>query len=76
MKVDRRGRITIPKRIREQFGFGPQHPLDLQLMGDAIVLTNLRQNLGFADWKGRRARSFARLGYSSVDEFIEAVRGR
>ena len=41
-----------------------------------IVLNKSRQKLDLEKWKGRLKNSFTRLGYSSVDEFIDDVRGR
>ena len=34
------------------------------------------KKLDLAKWRGRYAESFAKLGYSSVDKFIEDIRGR
>ncbi|MBV8708969.1 MAG: AbrB/MazE/SpoVT family DNA-binding domain-containing protein [Acidobacteriaceae bacterium] len=34
-----------------------------------------RKKLNLAKWRGKCARSLAELGYSSVDQFIEDVRG-
>jgi len=32
--------------------------------------------IGIRKWRGKCAGTFSRLGYSSVDEFIEDIRGR
>jgi hypothetical protein len=34
------------------------------------------KKLNLAKWRGRCGGAFAKLGYSSVDKFIEDVRGR
>jgi len=57
MKVSQRGRVTIPKKLRQLPGVEP-HKLNL------------------AKWKGRCCDCFRELGYTSVDKFIEDVRGR
>jgi AbrB family looped-hinge helix DNA binding protein len=76
MKIGERGQVTIPKEIREQFGLGPETEVDFRVVGGSIVLKNSPRKLDLAKWKGRCADSFAKLGYSSVDEFIEDIRGR
>ena len=76
MKVGERGQVTIPKDIRERFGLGPDTDVDFEVVGEAIVLRKTPQKLDFTRWKGRCGKSFSELGYSSVDEFIDDVRGR
>lgn len=34
------------------------------------------KKVDFAQWKGHCGKAFAKLGYTSVDKFIEDVRGR
>jgi hypothetical protein len=34
------------------------------------------KKLNLKKWKGRAKASFTELGYSSVDQFIEDIRGR
>ncbi len=76
MKIGERGQVTIPKEIRDQFGLGPQTEVEFQVVRGAIVLRKAPRKLNLSKWKGRCASSFARLGYNSVDRFIEDVRGR
>ena len=76
MKVGARGRATIPKEIREQFGLGPETEVEFRVVGGSIVLKKAPKKLNLAKWKGRCAGTFAKLGYSSVDKFIADVRGR
>ena len=76
MKVGERGQVTIPKAIREQFGIGPETQVEFRVVGGSIVLRKAPRKLTLDKWKGRCGRSFAKLGYSSVDRFIEDVRGR
>lgn len=44
-------------------------------MGGNIVLKKTPKKLNLAKWKGRCAVAFAKLDYSSVDNFIDDVRG-
>ncbi len=76
MKVGERGQVTIPKSIRDQFGLGPDSEVEFEVQGGSIILKKAPRTLDLARWKGRCRESFARSGYSSVDEFIEDVRGR
>jgi AbrB family looped-hinge helix DNA binding protein len=76
MKVGERGQVTIPKEIRDRFGIGPETDVEFSIVEGAIVLRKTRKKLDLAKWKGRCARSFKELGYSSVDKYIEDIRGR
>jgi AbrB family looped-hinge helix DNA binding protein len=76
MRVGERGQVTIPKEIREQFGLGPETEVEFSIMNGRIVLKKTPKKLNLGKWKGHCGDTFARLGYSSVDEFIEDVRGR
>ena len=76
MKIGERGQVTIPKVIREQFGLGPETEIEFSVAGGAIVLKKAPKKLNLSKWKGRCSRAFDKLGYSSVDQFIDDVRGR
>lgn len=76
MKVGERGQVTIPKDIREQFGLGHETEVEFCVLGESIVLKKAPKKLNLAKWKGRCGDTFAKLGYSSVDKFIDDVRGR
>jgi AbrB family looped-hinge helix DNA binding protein len=76
MRVGERGQVTIPKEIREQFGLGPETEVEFEVAGGVIVLKKAPKKLNLAKWKGRCGTSFKKLGYSSVDRFIDDVRGR
>jgi AbrB family looped-hinge helix DNA binding protein len=76
MKIGERGQVTIPKDIREQFGLGPATEVEFHVVGGSIILKKASKKLNLAKWKGRCGDSFAKLGYSSVDQFIDDVRGR
>jgi AbrB family looped-hinge helix DNA binding protein len=76
MRIGERGQVTIPKEIREQFGLRPQTEVEFRVIGGSIVLKKAPKRLNLAKWKGSCAGSFAKLGYRSVDKFIDDVRGR
>jgi AbrB family looped-hinge helix DNA binding protein len=76
MRIGERGQVTIPKEIRDQFGLGPETEVEFHVMNGAIVLKKAPKKLNLAKWKGRCGGAFARLGYTSVDQFIEDIRGR
>jgi len=76
MKIGERGQVTIPKEIRDRFGLGPKTEVEFRVAGDNIVLKKAPEKLNLAKWKGRCGDTFAKLGYSSVDNFIDDLRGR
>jgi AbrB family looped-hinge helix DNA binding protein len=76
MKVGERGQVTIPKEIRDRFGLGPDTEVEFRIVGGSIVLKKAAKKLDLRKWKGRCSDSFSELGYSSVDSFIDDVRGR
>ena len=76
MKVGERGQVTIPKEIRERFGIGADTEVEFQVLENNIVLKKAPKKLNLAKWKGRCRDCFGELGYTSVDEFMEDVRGR
>jgi AbrB family looped-hinge helix DNA binding protein len=76
MRIGKRGHITIPKEIRDQFGLGPETEVEFCVVNGSIVLEKSAKQLNLAEWNGRCGGAFAKLGYTSVDRFIEEVRGR
>jgi AbrB family looped-hinge helix DNA binding protein len=76
MKIGKRGQVTIPKDIREKFGLEPATDVEFQVVNGSIVLKKSPRKLNLAKWKGKCSDSFAKLGYSTVDEFVEDIRGR
>jgi len=76
MKIGERGQVTIPKKIRERFGLAPDAEVDFEVIKGQIVLQKKPRRLKLEKWKGRCKKSFSRLGYASVDKFMEDVRGR
>ncbi len=76
MKIGERGQVTIPKELRERFGLKPATEVEFEAAKDFIALRKKPRKLKLGKWKGRCKASFDELGYSSVDEFIEDLRGR
>ena len=76
MKVGERGQVTIPKDIRERFGLAPDTEVEFRVVRGSILLKKASKKLNLQKWKGHSKASFAALGYSSVDKFIDDVRGR
>ena len=63
MKIGERGQVPMPKHMRENLGLAP-------------TIRKSPAKLNVAKWKGECGKRFAELGYTSVDEFIEEIRGR
>ena len=76
MRIGERGQVTIPKNIREQFGLSPETEVEFRVVDGSIILKKAPKKLKLEKWKGRCSDSFIKLGYSSVDKFIEDIRGR
>jgi len=76
MRIGERGQVTIPKDIRERFGLKPATEVEFRVEKDSLVLQKKPTKLKLDKWRGHCAKNFVRLGYKTVDEFIEDVRGR
>ena len=76
MRIGARGQVTVPKEIRDRFGLRAKAEVEFQVIKGQIVLRKKPKELKLEKWKGRCKESFARLGYASVDKFVEDVRGR
>jgi len=75
-KIAERGQVTVPKALRDQFALQPQTEVEFASDGEIIVLRKKGRSLNLERWKGKARKSFARLGYRSVDSYVESVRGR
>jgi len=75
MKIGERGQVTIPKDIRDEFGLGPETEVEFVVVKGAIQLKKASSTLNLRKWKGYSKKSFEKLGYKSVDKFIDDVRG-
>ena len=67
---------TIPKHIREKFGIRPNAEVSFEVVNGSIVLRKAIRKIGIARWRGRCKDTFTKLGYSSVDKFVDDIRGR
>jgi AbrB family looped-hinge helix DNA binding protein len=76
MRIGERGQVTIPKEIRDRFSLGPETEVEFNVVHGSIVLKKAPRKLDLRKWKGHCKDSFAELGYTSVDRFIDDVRGR
>jgi len=76
MKVGVRGQVTIPKEIRNRFGIGPETEVEFHLVDGSILLRKAPRKSSLSRWKGKCKGSLSALGYSSVDRFMDDVRGR
>ena len=76
MKIGERGQVTIPKELREQFGLEPETEVEFRVVKGSIQLMKTPQKSEIRKWKGRCKDSLKQLGNSSIDKFIDDVRGR
>jgi AbrB family looped-hinge helix DNA binding protein len=76
MKVGARGQVTIPQEIRSRFGIGPETEVEFHLVNGSIILRKAPRKSSLGKWRGRCKGSLSALGYSSVDGFIDDLRGR
>ena len=76
MKIGERGQVTGPKEIRDRFGLRAGTKVRFDVVKGAIVLRKTSPQLTLRNWQGKRASSLKEMGFGSVDEFIEAIRGR
>ena len=75
-RMAERGQVTVPKALRDRFALGPRTEVEFASDGNVIVLRKKARGLNLEKWKGKAKKSFAKLGYRSVDSYIENVRGR
>ena len=76
MKVGERGQVTIPKDVRMKFGINANTLVEFKVVNGSIVLKQAPVKTGIHKWRGKGACAFAKLGYSSVDKFIDDIRGK
>lgn len=76
MRVGGSGQVTIPKELRDRFGLVANSEVEFHVENGSIVLKKASRRLNLDKWRGRCAQSFRELGISSVDEYIEDIRGR
>lgn len=76
VSIDSAGRVVVPKRIREELGFSPDTPLELDVVDGHLELYAHREPAKLVE--GPHGPSIAATGTSLTDEDIrstlEAVR--
>lgn len=76
MKIGGRGQVTIPKEIRERFGLGADTEVEFFVEHGEIILRKTKAPMALRKWRGYCGERFRELGFKSVDQYIEEVRGR
>jgi bifunctional DNA-binding transcriptional regulator/antitoxin component of YhaV-PrlF toxin-antitoxin module len=74
MRIGERGQVTIPKRLREEYGLTQDVEVDFVALPDGIkIVKRVDRDERFA-----RARGLlkGRALNENVDEYIEEIRGR
>lgn len=78
MRVSQRGQITIPKHLREQFGFAPDVEVEVTPTEDGLLVRKCADNQHPVK---QVSGILTRLGgpaipFTTVDDYIEEIRGR
>jgi len=70
--VSEKGRVTIPKVVRDQLGLRPGTVMSFEVVGGKLVGQKADTSDPFARWRGR-----GRLpGSASVDAYLKLTRER
>jgi AbrB family looped-hinge helix DNA binding protein len=82
-KLGERGQVVIPKPIRDNLGLDMNSAIEFEIKGARVTLRAKRTASEMADfdlamkkYAGSLRKSFLANGYKSVDDFIDASRGR
>jgi AbrB family looped-hinge helix DNA binding protein len=75
-RIAERGQVTVPKELRDRFALEPRTEVEFATDGEIILLRKKARSMDLDKWKGKAKKSFAKLGYRSVDSYVESVRGR
>lgn len=67
--VTSKGQVTIPKRVREQFGIEPGTRLEFAIEGNALRLRKVGEREAVARWRGTLELP------GTVDELLDDLRG-
>lgn len=71
-RITSKGQITIPRDIRDRFGFLPGTEVDVVAEGDkALIVKSRRENI-FLKWLGRGASRRK----EDIDLWVDELRGR
>jgi AbrB family looped-hinge helix DNA binding protein len=78
--VGERWQVVIPKAIRENLGMKPKMKIEFRIENATIVMTPKRDvshlRAAAKKWGGKGRAQLLKDGFNSVDEYIEAIRGR
>jgi AbrB family looped-hinge helix DNA binding protein len=74
MKMTTKGRVTIPQKIRETFGFLPGTEVEFVVTGNAVQIVKSRRAESRGAKQVRRLRGSAK-GAMTTDEIMKLTRG-
>ena len=69
--VSEKGRITIPKAVRNQLGIGPGTILDVQSSEGKIIAVKISPSDTLSKWRGKGKLPADK----NVDEYLQRIRG-
>jgi AbrB family looped-hinge helix DNA binding protein len=71
-KITKKGQITIPKEIRNKFGFLPGTDVDIIAEGNEAYIVKSRRTNIFLQWLGRGKQREKK----DIDFMVDKLRGR
>ncbi len=71
-KITKKGQITIPKEIRNKFGFLPGTDVDIIAEGNEAYIVKARRKNIFLQWLGRGKQREK----NDIDFLVDKLRGR
>ena len=80
MSVGERGQVVIPKAIRDEMGIGPATKVVFAVKNGVLMMKPKKDmekyRATLEKWRGAGRKKFLADGYTTVDEYIEDMRGR
>ncbi len=77
MKIGERGQVTIPQKLRERFGLNRQTEVEFVEDRGRLILKKIQRGAHPVDAvAGSCKGALQKLGFKSVDAYLEAARGR